>query len=176
MRLLRVLPLAVLMMAASEMNSQSQSQSQFTAQTKAMALKPGRSVVRAQHGMVATSQPLASQAGIDVLKRGGNAVDAAIAVAAMLNVTEPMMTGVGGDAFMMVYWSKTGELKGLNASGRAPKALTLEYFAKRKTTRMPEFGMESITVPGAFDGWVTLLEKYGTMKLSDLLSPAIDCA
>ena len=139
-------------------------------------VKPGRSVVRSQHAMVATSQPLASQVGLEVLKRGGNAVDAAIAMAAMLNVTEPMMTGVGGDAFMLVYWSKTKELKGLNASGRAPGALSLDYFAKRKTTQMPQFGMESITVPGAFDGWVTLLEKYGTMKLSDLLSPAIDCA
>src|SRR6185295_4393182 len=139
-------------------------------------VKPGRSVVRSRHAMVASSQPLASQVGLEVLKRGGNAVDAAIAMAAMLNVTEPMMTGIGGDAFMLVYWSKTKELKGLNASGRAPAALSLDYFAKKKTTQMPQFGMESITVPGAFDGWVTLLEKYGTMKLSDLLSPAIDCA
>ena len=84
--------------------------------------------------MVASSQPLASQVGLEVLKRGGNAVDAAIAMAAMLNVTEPMMTGIGGDAFMLVYWSKTKELKGLNASGRAPGALSLDYFAKRKTT------------------------------------------
>src|SRR6476620_520112 len=143
-------------------------------------VKPGRSVVRSQHAMVATSQPLASQVGLEVLKRGGNAVDAAIAMAAMLSVTEPMMTGVGGDAFMLVYWSKTKELKGLNASGRAPAALSLDYFAKRHPkqmpTQMPQFGMESITVPGAFDGWVTLLDKYGTMKLADLLSPAIDCA
>jgi len=139
-------------------------------------IKPGRSVVRATHGMVATSQPLASQVGLDVLKRGGNAVDAAIAMAAMLNVTEPMMTGVGGDAFALVYWAKTKELKGLNASGRAPRALTLDYFAKKKRTTMPQFGMESITVPGAFDGWVTLLDKYGTMKLADLLAPAIDHA
>ena len=80
--------------------------------------------------MVASSQPLASQVGLEVLKRGGNAVDAAIAMAAMLNVTEPMMTGIGGDAFMLVYWSKTKELKGLNASGRAPGALSLDYFAK----------------------------------------------
>lgn len=139
-------------------------------------IKPGRSIVRAEHGMVATSQPLASQIGLDVLKRGGNAVDAAIAMAAVLNVTEPMMTGLGGDAFAMVYWSKTKELKGLNASGRAPRALSLGYFAKKQIRQMPESGMESITVPGAFDGWVTLLDKYGTMKLSDLLAPAIDYA
>ena len=136
----------------------------------------GRSIVRAQHGMVASSQPLASQIGLDVLKRGGNAVDAAIAMAAMLNVTEPMMTGIGGDAFMLVYWSKTGELKGLNASGRAPRALSLDYFAKKGITTIPFEGMESVTVPGAFDGWVTLLEKYGTMKLADVLEPAIEYA
>lgn len=144
--------------------------------TRTLPVKPGRSVVRSQHAMVASSQPLASQAGIDVLKRGGNAVDASIAMAAMLNVTEPMMTGIGGDAFMLVYWSKTKELKGLNASGRAPRALNLDYFAKKKITQMPETGMESITVPGAFDGWVTLLEKYGTIPLADLLGPAIECA
>ena len=136
----------------------------------------GRSIVRAQHGMVASSQPLASQIGLDVLKRGGNAVDAAIAMAAMLNVTEPMMTGIGGDAFMLVHWSKTGELKGLNASGRAPRALSLDYFAKKGITTIPFEGMESVTVPGAFDGWVTLLEKYGTMKLADVLEPAIEYA
>src|SRR3989454_130820 len=104
-------------------------------------IKTGRSVVRAEHGMIASSQPLASQAGLEVLKRGGNAVDAAIAMAAVLNVTEPMMTGVGGDAFMLVYWAKTGEIKALNASGRAPRALTLDYFAKRGITQMPQFGM-----------------------------------
>ena len=144
--------------------------------SRTFAVKPGRSVVRSQHAMVASSQPLASQVGLEVLKRGGNAVDASIAMAAMLNVTEPMMTGIGGDAFMLVYWSRTKELKGLNASGRAPRALSLDYFARKKITQMPQFGMESITVPGAFDGWVTLLEKYGTMPLADLLSPAIECA
>jgi gamma-glutamyltranspeptidase/glutathione hydrolase len=136
----------------------------------------GRSVVRAGHAMVATSQPLASQVGLDVLKRGGNAVDAAIAMAAVLNVTEPSMTGVGGDAFMMVYESKTKKLAGLNASGRAPRALNLDHFASRKITQMPMTGMEPITVPGAFDGWVTLLEKYGTMKLATLMAPAIGYA
>jgi gamma-glutamyltranspeptidase/glutathione hydrolase len=126
--------------------------------------------------MVASSQPLASQVGLDILKRGGNAVDAAIAMAATLNVTEPMMTGIGGDAFMMVYWAKTKELKGLNASGRAPRTLDLNYFTKKGIKAVPAEGMESITVPGAVDGWATLLEKYGTMKLADLLAPAIDYA
>src|ERR1051326_5243415 len=139
-------------------------------------VKAGRSVVRAQHGMVATSQPLASQVGLEVLKGGGNAVDAAIAMAAMLNVTEPMMTGIGGDMFALVYWAKTKELKGLNASGRAPHALSLEYFAKNNVKTMPQTGMGSITVPGAVDGWVTLRDKYGTIKLAELLAPAIDYA
>ena len=136
----------------------------------------GRSVVRANQGMVATSQPLASQVGIDILKRGGNAVDASIAVAAVLNVTEPLMTGIGGDAFMMIYSARTKKLEGLNASGRAPRALSLEHFTSRKIAQMPVSGMEPITVPGAFDGWVTLLEKHGTMKLAELLAPAIGYA
>src|SRR5262245_35743784 len=136
----------------------------------------GRSVVRASQRRVATSQPLASQAGLDVLKRCGNAVDASIAVAAVLNVTEPLMTGVGGDAFMMIYSPTTKKLEGLNASGRAPRALSLDYFTSRKISQMPVNGMEPITVPGAFDGWVTLLEKHGTMKLADLLGPAIGYA
>ena len=133
----------------------------------------GRSVVRASRAMVASSQPLASKSGLEVLERGGNAVDAAIAMAAVLNVTEPNMTGIGGDAFAMVYSAKTRKLEALNASGRAPRALNLEHFTSRKIAQMPSTGMEPITVPGAFDGWVTLLEKHGTMKLADLLAPAI---
>src|SRR4029453_18689775 len=118
-------------------NSQTQNKSPI-------AVKAGRSVVRAQNGMVASSKPLASEVGLDVLKRGGNAVDAAIAMAAVLNVTEPMMTGIGGDAFALVYGSKTGELKGLNGSGRAPRALTLEHFKKKGLTSVPVEGMEPI--------------------------------
>ena len=136
----------------------------------------GRSVVRTNHAMVASSQPLASQAGLEILKGGGNAVDAAIAMAAVLNVTEPNMTGVGGDAFMMVYSAKTKKLEALNASGRAPKALTADRVSALGHKQMPLSGMETITVPGAFDGWVTLLEKHGTMKLPDLLAPAIALA
>jgi gamma-glutamyltranspeptidase/glutathione hydrolase len=136
----------------------------------------GRSVVRASQGMVATSQPLASQTGLDILKRGGNAVDAAIAMAAVLAVTEPHMTGLGGDVFAMVFSAKTRKLEGLNASGRAPRALNLEYFRSRKISDMPLTGMHAVTVPGAFDGWVMLLERHGTMKLADLLAPAIEYA
>ncbi len=132
-----------------------------------------RSVVRTSQAMVASSQPLASQTGVEILKRGGNAVDAAIAMAAVLNVTEPNMTGIGGDAFMMVYSAKTKKIEALNASGRAPKALSIDYFRKNNIKEMPAVGMAAITVPGAFDGWVTLLEKHGTMKLADLLAPAI---
>src|SRR5215813_12309472 len=142
----------------------------------ASVIKPGRSIVRAEHGMVASSQPLASEVGLEILKHGGNAIDASIAMAAVLNLTEPMMTGIGGDMFALVYWSKTNELKGLNGSGKAPRALTLDHFKKNGLTRVPLEGMEPITVPGAFDGWVTLLDKYGTMKLSDLLQPAIELA
>jgi gamma-glutamyltranspeptidase / glutathione hydrolase len=156
---------------AGAVSAQASTQDQWFA-----GLPAGRSVVRAAQAMVATSQPLASQVGLDVLKRGGNAVDSAIAIAAMLNVTEPNMTGVGGDAFMMIYSSKTKKLEALNASGRAPRALTLEHFMSRKITQMPTTGMETITVPGAFDGWITLLEKHGTMKLADLMAPAIGYA
>src|SRR5262249_28687621 len=136
----------------------------------------GRSVVRSGRAMVATSQPLASQTGIDILKRGGNAADAAIAMAAVLNVTEPPMTGLGGDVVAVVYSARTGKLEGLNASGRAPRALALEYFRTRKIAEMPMNGMEAVTVPGAFDGWLALLDRYGTMKLADLLAPAVDFA
>ena len=100
--------------------------------------------MRASQAMVATSQPLASQAGLDVLKRGGNAVDAAIAMAAVLNVTEPNMTGIGGDAFMMVYSAKTKKLEALNASGRAPRALTLDHLrARARSPRCRLTGMET---------------------------------
>jgi gamma-glutamyltranspeptidase/glutathione hydrolase len=138
--------------------------------------RAGRSVVRSAHGMVASSQPLASQIGLDVLKRGGNAADAAIAMAAALNVTEPNMTGIGGDAFAMVYWSKSKTLEALNSTGRAPRALTLDYFSKNNLTQMPTKGMASITVPGAVEAWTKLVEKYGTMKFADLLQPAIALA
>ena len=108
-----------------------------------------RSPVLARNGMVCTSQPLATAAGLRILQEGGNAIDAAIAAAAVLNVVEPLMTGVGGDAFAIVYWNKTGELIGLNASGHSPYAMTKEYLNKKGYKSMPQEGVDTITVPGA---------------------------
>lgn len=130
----------------------------------------------AANGMVVSSQPLATQAGLEILKRGGNATDATVAMAAVLNVAEPMSTGIGGDAFILLYRAKDKELKALNASGRAPYAATLDYFKEKKIARIPDTGMLPVTVPGALDGWATISEKCGTMSLRELLQPAIQYA
>ncbi len=135
-----------------------------------------RSVVRAMNGMVATSQPLASAAGLRILQQGGNAIDAAIAAAAVLCVVEPMMVSPGGDLFALLWDAKKKELKALNASGRAPKALSIDELKKRGVTKTPEFGIHTVTVPGAVDGWATLLKSHGTMTLAQVLQPAIDYA
>ncbi len=135
-----------------------------------------RSAVRAMNGMVATSQPLASAAGLRILQQGGNAVDAAVAAAAVLCVVEPMMVSPGGDLFALVWDTKKKELKALNASGRSPKAASIDELKKRGFTKTPPDGIHSVTVPGAVDGWAKLLERYGTMKLSQVLQPAIDYA
>lgn len=135
-----------------------------------------RSAVMSSRGMVASSQPLATQAGVSMLLQGGNAIDAAIATTAALNVVEPMSTGLGGDAFALVYISKSNELKALNASGRAPYAATLETLRNLGYQEMPETGIHSVTVPGALDGWCSLLDKYGTMSLAQVLLPAIELA
>ncbi|HKX31696.1 MAG TPA: gamma-glutamyltransferase [Blastocatellia bacterium] len=126
--------------------------------------------------MVATSQPLASAAGLRILQQGGNAIDAAVAAAAVLCVVEPMMVSPGGDLFAMVWDAGKHELKGLNASGRAPKALNIDELKKRGFTTMPQNGIHSVTVPGAVDGWAKLLDRYGTMKLAQVLQPAIEYA
>jgi len=135
-----------------------------------------RSEVMSTRGVVATSQPLAAQAGVSMLLQGGNAVDAAIATAAALNVVEPMSTGLGGDVFALVYLSSSDELKALNASGRAPYAASLETLRNLGYSKMPEMGIHTVTIPGALDGWCSLLEKYGTMSLAQVLAPAIDLA
>ena len=138
--------------------------------------KAGRSAVAARNGMVAASQPLASQVGLRILQQGGNAVDAAVATAATLALVAPMMTGPGGDMFALVYMAETGELAGLNGSGYSPKAADIDFFKSRSLDRIPIKGAFSVTVPGAVDGWATLLERYGTMSLEQVLGPAIEYA
>lgn len=134
---------------------------------------PGRAPVEAKDGMVAASQPLAAQAGVEILKAGGNAFDAAVATAAVLGVVEPMMTGPGGDVFVLAHVAKTNELIGLNASGFSPEAVTPQFFRERGLDRVPQHGPFPVTVPGAVSGWATLLERYGSMSLADVLAPAI---
>ncbi len=132
-----------------------------------------RSEVIATHGMVATSQPLAAMAGLDVLKGGGSAVDAAIAVNAMLGLVEPTGNGVGGDLFAIVWDSETQQLYGLNASGRCPKLLDLDYFKDNDIKEIPYTGMLPVTVPGCVDGWFELHDRFGRLPMKDLLAPAI---
>lgn len=135
-----------------------------------------RSVVMAQNGMVATSHPLATQIGLDILKKGGTAIDAAIAANAALGLMEPTGCGVGGDLFAIVWDAKTKKLYGLNASGRSPKGLTLEEFKKRGLEKIPSLGPLPVSVPGAVDGWFELHGKFGTLPMDELLAPAISYA
>lgn len=132
-----------------------------------------RSEVIAPLGMVAASQPLAAQVGIDILKAGGNAVDAAVAVNAMLGLVEPNMNGIGGDLFAIVWDAKTHKLYGLNATGRAPYAIDRRVFTNHGLDHVPGNGPLAWTVPGAVDGWDQLLKRFGTMSFSRVLEPAI---
>jgi gamma-glutamyltranspeptidase/glutathione hydrolase len=134
---------------------------------------PGRSIVTTTLGIVAASQPLAAKAGAEILDRGGNAIDAAIAANAVLGLVEPHMNGVGGDLFAIIYEAKTGKVHGLNASGWAPSGLTPELLAARGLTRMPNNGIFSVTVPGAVAGWDAMRSRFGTKPFSELLSSAI---
>src|SRR2546425_8206423 len=135
-----------------------------------------RSTVYAPHGMIATSQPLATAAGLAVLQRGGNAIDAAVTAAAVLNVVEPQMTGIGGDMFAIVWSAKEHKLVGLNASGRSGRLMTRDELLRRGRTRVAEESAEAITVPGALSGWAALLARYGTITLAQALEPAIALA
>ncbi len=135
-----------------------------------------RSVVMARNGVVATSQPLASAAGLRVLQQGGNAIDAAVTAAAVLSVVEPTMNGVGGDLFAIVYDAKTRTVRGLNASGRAAAAATPEEYRRRKLDEIPYRGVLSVSVPGVVDGWQELLAKHGTIPLARAIEPAIGYA
>jgi gamma-glutamyltranspeptidase/glutathione hydrolase len=132
-----------------------------------------RSEVIAKHGMACTSQPLATQIALDILKRGGSAVDAAIAANAALGLMEPTSNGIGGDLFVIVWDSKTQKLHGLNASGRSPYGLTREHFLKQKLRKIPSLGPLPVTVPGCVDGWFTLHKRFGRLPMSEILAPAI---
>jgi gamma-glutamyltranspeptidase/glutathione hydrolase len=133
----------------------------------------GRSIVISQLGIAATSQVLASQTGAQILARGGSAVDAAIASNAVLGVTEPMMTGLGGDLFVMYWDAKTGKLTGLNASGPAPRALSPAFLAQHDIKSMPQDGIHSVTVPGAVEGWYRMHQRFGKVPWKDLFQDAI---
>jgi gamma-glutamyltranspeptidase/glutathione hydrolase len=135
-----------------------------------------RSEVIAQHGMACTSQPLATQVALDILKAGGNAIDAAIAANAVLGLVEPVSNGIGGDLFAIVWDAETGSLHGLNASGRSPLGLTREYFLENGYNSIPAYGPLSVSVPGCVDGWFELHQRFGSVSMEQILQPAIDYA
>jgi len=135
-----------------------------------------RSVVMGTQGMVASSQPLATLSGYKILAKGGNAIDAAVAMVSTLSVVEPYNVGIGGDAFALIYLAKEKRLIGMNASGRAPYRATVEEFRDRGFSEVPERGILSVTVPGALRGWACALEQYGTLKLADVFRDAIHYA
>src|SRR5215468_5044737 len=132
-----------------------------------------RSLTISDRGIAATSQTLASQAGAQILARGGSAIDAAIAANATLGVIEPERGGIGGDLFVIYYEAKTGKLTGINASGWAPKALSIDFLKSQGNTKMPELGIHAVTVPGTVDGWAKLHQRFGKLPWKDLFAPAI---
>ncbi|MCA9037493.1 MAG: gamma-glutamyltransferase [Planctomycetaceae bacterium] len=135
-----------------------------------------RSEVYARHGMACTSQPLATQTALQILQRGGNAIDAAIAANAVLGLMEPTGCGIGGDIFAIVWDAKTGKLYGLNGSGRSPQSLTPEEFEKRSLKTIPPYGPLPVSVPGCVDGWFSLHERFGKLPVQQILQPAITYA
>ena len=135
-----------------------------------------RSEVIAENGMVATSHPLATQIGIDILKDGGNAIDAAIAANAAIGLMEPTGNGIGGDLFAIIWVEKDKKLYGLNASGRSPKNLTLDYFKENNMTQIPAYGPLPVSVPGCVDGWFEMHKRFGKISMEDILNPAINYA
>ena len=135
-----------------------------------------RSVVMACNGMVATSQPLATEAGVAILKQGGNALDAAIATALTLDVVEPMSTGIGGDAFLLYRWAADGKIYGVNGSGRCPQRLTLDGLRQQGIQGIPQRGWGSVSVPGAIDAFAEVQRRHGKLTFADVLAPAIEYA
>ncbi len=132
-----------------------------------------RSEVLAKNGMAATSQPLATQAALEILRKGGSAMDAAIAANAVLGLVEPASCGIGGDVFAIVWDAETEKLYGFNGSGRSPKSLTIDYFKERGMDRIPLFGPLAVSTPGAVDGWFMMHDRFGKLPMTDILAPAI---
>lgn len=135
-----------------------------------------RSEAMAPNAMAATSQPLATQVALDIMQQGGNAIDAAIAANAVLGLVEPTGNGIGGDLFAIVWDAETEQLYGLNASGRSPQSLTLDYFKQRGLDKIPARGVLPLSVPGTVDGWFELHEKFGALPMAQVLAPAIEYA
>ncbi len=135
-----------------------------------------RSEIIAEHGMAATSQPLATQVALDILKKGGNAIDAAIAANAVLGLVEPTGSGVGGDLFAIIWSAEKEQLYGLNASGRSPRSLKLEYFTENGFEKIPAYGPLPVSVPGCVDGWFEMHGMFGSLPMEEILSPAINYA
>src|SRR5271155_4760082 len=158
----RCLGLAVALMAAAAASA--------TAQDRA---HQGRSMVISQYGIVAAEHPIAARAGTAMLESGGNAIDAAVAANAAMGLVAPMMDGIGGDLFAIVYDAKSKKIYGLDASGWAPKALTPEFLLSRGIAHMPYSGIHSATVPGAVAGWDALLARFGKKSFADVLAPTI---
>lgn len=152
-----------------------ESRSMMTGPVTSPATHSGRSTVYAPNAVAATSQPLATTAALEILQNGGNAIDAAVAAAAVLNVTEPHMTGMGGDMFAILWDADAGELVGLDASGKSGSKIDVDALAA-EDDGVPGSGPRSVTVPGALSGWSTLVETYGTMTLAEVLAPAIRIA
>ena len=144
-----------------------------TTRTYGQDRSQGRSMVISQGGIVAAESPLAAQAGAQILAHGGNAIDAAVATNAVVGVVEPMMNGMGGDLFAIIYDAKTGKLYGINASGWAPAGLSLQFLKSKGITEMPTLGIQSVTVPGVVDGWSKMLSRFGKKNFSEVLAPAI---
>src|SRR5215207_23340 len=136
-----------------------------------------RSSVHGKGGIVSTSQPLATAAGLEILAKGGNAADAAVAAGAALNVTEPTSTGIGGDMFALYFSADTKRVTALNGSGRAPAALTLDQLKSEGfSSELPPYHAHTVTVPGACAGWFDLIEKHGSLSMAEILAPAIRLA
>ena len=135
-----------------------------------------RSEVIGQNGMVATSHPLATQIGLDILKNGGNAIDAAIAANIALGLMEPTGNGIGGDLFAIVWSAKDKKLYGLNASGPAPQDISIDYIKSKGLKKIPSFGPLPVSVPGAVDGWIKLHERFGNINFENLFEPTIKYA